>query len=51
MAKFKTHLREGIEMLKKGQAIHTRVGRGGITKKSTTDKKAYTGMFYLWIVD
>ena len=42
MAKFKAHLKEGIEMLKKGQAVHTRVGRGGVKKP---DKKSYTGNY------
>jgi len=40
MAKFKAHLREGITMLQKGQAIHTRMGRGA---RKPADKKAYTG--------
>ena len=46
MAKFKAHLREGIDMLKRGQAIHTRVGGRGAAaakKKPGADKKSYTG--------
>jgi len=48
MAKFKAHLREGIDMLKRGQAIHTRVGGRGAAaakKKPGADKKSYTVTF------
>lgn len=44
MSKFKTHLKDGIEMLKKGQAVHSRMGRG--VNKKVADRKAYTG----WLI-
>jgi len=45
MTRFQAHLKEGIEMLKRGQAVHSRVGRG--QAKKLADKKAYTGSFLL----
>ncbi|KAF6038319.1 KIAA1875 [Bugula neritina] len=43
MTRFQAHLKEGIEMLKRGQAVHSRVGRG--QAKKLADKKAYTVTF------